>query len=79
MFCTVGSSDGMLRSFYSGSEVTNRMAEVRKAITYIRTHWKEYQSFVEDLRQSLEKTVENSRSLSEALRFNGYSGGMGGP
>ena len=67
MFCTAGSSPGMLRPFYSGVEVSDRMAEVRKAIGYVRTHWSEYQSFVRDLRISLDNVMENLTSLSDLI------------
>ena len=43
------------RTLYHGLAVHDRMTAIREAITYIRTHWSDYSTFLEGLRAYLQK------------------------
>ncbi|KAF8636109.1 hypothetical protein AX17_003813 [Amanita inopinata Kibby_2008] len=54
-FSRFGSSDSALsiRSFFQGEGVHKRLERIRRAIVWIRKHWKaDYPSFMDELRQS---------------------------
>ncbi|GAA5180287.1 hypothetical protein GCM10023322_12250 [Rugosimonospora acidiphila] len=52
--CQTGMLTGQ-RPFYAGQQYEDRMALVRRAISEIRTGWREYPLFMRDLRELLER------------------------
>lgn len=69
VFCNIGGGGGSLRSFYNGPAVSERMAAVREAIVYIRTHWNEYPKFTDDLQSYFQEAQGNMAIslLSDAM------------
>lgn len=51
-FSRFGTQDTSIRSFFNGGDVSRRMNHIRKAITWIRTHWGDYDTFMDELKRS---------------------------
>ncbi|MFA7768828.1 hypothetical protein [Streptomyces sp. NRRL S-448] len=54
--CDSGSADGG-RTFFAGTDVTIRMAQLRRAIHEIRTNWDRYPVYMAELRQRMERDI----------------------
>ncbi len=64
-FSRFGTQDTSIRSFFNGGDVSKRMNDIRKAITWIRTHWDDYDKFMMELKQSF---LENSSTKNDEER-----------
>ncbi|KXN86132.1 hypothetical protein AN958_10471 [Leucoagaricus sp. SymC.cos] len=51
-FSRFGTQDSSIRSFFNGTDVSKRMNDIRKAITWIRHHWEDYEIFMGELKRS---------------------------
>ncbi|EMD37095.1 hypothetical protein CERSUDRAFT_114997 [Gelatoporia subvermispora B] len=60
--CRIGPDGGSSRSFFSGDGVTNRMNEIREAITHIRLNWRDYNHFMEGLQRMFIDTTGGEKA-----------------